>query len=183
MIHLKDDDFSLCLSHLFIYLFVSFPVTTLSLPLSLATLRFSGNRYRLARALSLSLFMINFRFVVAVAVVVFVFVSVCGCSSSVCFYWFVCNFLFRFINHLIVNQLYTIYFLLVLSICVCGAKTKTICVWSTTKIGIKKRWLEFDPFPFIRINKSFSNFVLFLALFSVCFCLWFGVIFEIFLIL
>lgn len=93
----------------------------------------------------------------------------CVCSSAVCFYWFVCNFLFRFINHLIVNQLYTIYFLLMLSICVwAGVKTKTKCVYEKPKIGIKKRWLEPDPFPYVCINPfpiSFYFSLYFLCLF------------------
>lgn len=138
----------------FIYLFVSFPVTALS----------SSSALAIAIGLALSLFMINFRFVLLLLVF-------CVCSSAVCFYWFVCNFLFRFINHLIVNQLYTIYFLLMLSICVWAGvktKTKTKCVYEKPKIGIKKRWLEPDPFPYVCINPfpiSFYFSLYFLCLF------------------
>lgn len=150
MSHLKDDDFFLRLSNLFIYLFLF---------LSPHSLR---RRRWLSLSVWLSLFMINFRFVLLLLVF-------CVCSSAVCFYWFVCNFLFRFINHLIVNQLYTIYFLLMLSICVwAGVKTKTKCVYEKPKIGIKKRWLAPDPFPYVCINPfpiSFYFSLYFLCLF------------------
>lgn len=87
-------------------------------------------------SLARSLFMINFRIVLCF---LFFLDRIC-----VFFYWFVCNFLFKFINHLIVDQLYTIYFSflllllllpLLLSICVSGMKTKTVCVWKN-KMGI-----------------------------------------------